>query len=58
MQKISKPAYFVAVDFCKKKIVVTIRGTESFKDSLTDMQCKAVRLPMNDESIHWYGHEV
>jgi sn1-specific diacylglycerol lipase len=55
---ISKPCYYVSVDKLKKKIVITIRGTESFSDSITDMQWKAVPMPSPvDESLEWYGHE-
>jgi sn1-specific diacylglycerol lipase len=55
---VGKPSYFVAVDFNKRKIVITIRGTESLTDSITDMQWKAIKMPNVDESFGWYGHEV
>lgn len=56
--QIGKPCYFVAVDFLKKKIVITIRGTESLTDSITDMQWKAECLPNIDPKLGWFGHEV
>lgn len=48
----------MAIDFCKKKVVITIRGTESLKDSITDMQWKAMPMPGVDPELGWYGHEV
>jgi hypothetical protein len=55
---VSKPAYYVAVDFLKKKVVISIRGTQSLTDFITDMQMRAVPLPGIDQSLYWYGHEV
>jgi hypothetical protein len=55
---VGKPSYYVAIDFLKKKIVITIRGTESLSDSITDMQWKAILIPFTDPELGWYGHEV
>jgi hypothetical protein len=55
---VSKPAYYVAVDYLKKKVVISIRGTQSLTDFITDMQMRAVPLPGVDQSLYWYGHEV
>ena len=48
----------MAVDFLKKKIVVTIRGTESLSDWITDLQWKATPMPNVDTTWEWFGHEV
>ncbi len=55
---VGKPSYYVALDLLMKKVVITIRGTESLRDSITDMQWKAVLIPNTDPSLEWYGHEV
>jgi hypothetical protein len=47
----------VAIDLLKKKVVITIRGTESLRDSVTDMQWRATLMPNVDSSLEWYGHE-
>ena len=54
-----RPFYFIAIDFLKKKIVITIRGTESLKDSITDMQWRSAQMPCNSNGPEaWYSHEV
>jgi hypothetical protein len=53
-----KPSFFVTLDHLKKKLVITIRGTQSLKDFLTNIQWKAVLLPDIDPLLEWYGHEV
>ena len=58
LNQIGKPSYFVAIDYLKKKVIITIRGTESLKDFLTDIQWKAVPLPGVDPTLDWHGHEV
>jgi len=44
-----KPSFFVTLDHLKKKLVITIRGTQSLKDFLTNIQWKAVLLPDIDK---------
>jgi hypothetical protein len=56
--KVAKPSFFVAIDFLKKKVVITVRGTENLRDSITDMQWRAVSLPNIESSLEWFGHEV
>lgn len=53
-----KPSYYVALDFLKRKLVIIIRGTESLRDSITDMQWRAIVIPDTDPELGWYGHEV
>jgi len=55
---ISKPCYFVAVDYFKQKIVITIRGTESLKDSITNMQWNPIKIPDIETNLNWNAHEV
>lgn len=55
---VGKPSFFVAIDYFKKKIVVTIRGTESLKDSLTTMQWNAAPIPYINPNYQWYAHQV
>ncbi len=51
------PSYFVALDFSKKKIVITIKGAESLKESLTKMQWNSINIPNVDPSLEWHGNE-
>ena len=54
---IGKPCYFVALDFWKRKLVISIRGTESFRDWITDMQWRAIPMPNVERELEWHGHE-
>ena len=56
--KVGKPSYFVALDHLQKKVVITIRGTESLTDSITDLQIRAMPIPTTDPSLEWHGHGV
>lgn len=55
---VGKPSFFVAVDYFKKRVVVTIRGTESLKDSMTTMQWNAAPIPNTNPSLQWHAHQV
>ncbi|XP_058859043.1 diacylglycerol lipase-alpha isoform X2 [Acipenser ruthenus] len=49
--------FFVAVDHEKKKVVISIRGTLSPKDALTDLTGDAERLPVEEQHGTWLGHK-
>ncbi|XP_077144058.1 diacylglycerol lipase-alpha [Ranitomeya variabilis] len=49
--------FFVAVDHEKKKVVISIRGTLSPKDALTDLTGDAERLPVEGHHGTWLGHK-
>ncbi|XP_069037642.1 diacylglycerol lipase-alpha [Lepisosteus oculatus] len=49
--------FFVAVDHGKKKVVISIRGTLSPKDALTDLAGDAERLPVERQHGTWLGHK-
>ncbi|XP_043915436.1 diacylglycerol lipase-alpha isoform X1 [Protopterus annectens] len=49
--------FFVAVDHDKKKVVISIRGTLSLKDALTDLTGDAERLPVEGHHGTWLGHK-
>lgn len=44
---IGETPFFVAVDYAKEKVVVSIRGTLSMKDILTDLNAEGEPLPLN-----------
>ncbi|XP_010193121.1 PREDICTED: sn1-specific diacylglycerol lipase alpha, partial [Mesitornis unicolor] len=50
--------FYVAVDHDKKKVVISIRGTLSPKDALTDLTGDAERLPVEGHHGTWLGHKV
>lgn len=55
--QVSEPAFFVAVDYEKEKIIVAIRGTMSLQDIITDLNANNERLFPNDEDRkEWYAH--
>ena len=49
--------FFVAVDYKKEKIVVSIRGTLSMKDVLTDLNAEGEVLPLEPRRDDWVGHK-
>uniref|UniRef100_A0A8C7RMM8 Diacylglycerol lipase-alpha n=1 Tax=Oncorhynchus mykiss TaxID=8022 RepID=A0A8C7RMM8_ONCMY len=49
--------FFVAVDHGKKKVVISIRGTLSPKDALTDLTGDSERLPVEEQHGNWLGHK-
>ncbi|XP_064019378.1 diacylglycerol lipase-alpha [Pogoniulus pusillus] len=49
--------FYVAVDHDKKKVVISIRGTLSPKDALTDLTGDAERLPVEGHHGTWLGHK-
>ena len=53
----SRPSFFVAIDYSKKKIVLTIRNTES-KCLSGPARTGIKRIPNVDPSLGWFGHEV
>ncbi|CAL1603811.1 unnamed protein product [Knipowitschia caucasica] len=49
--------FFVAVDHGKQKVVISIRGTLSPKDALTDLTGDSERLPVEEQHGIWLGHK-
>lgn len=54
---VGETPFFVAIDYTQKKIVVSIRGTLSMKDILTDLNAEAEVLPLNPPRDDWLGHK-
>ncbi|XP_004527126.2 uncharacterized protein LOC101456038 [Ceratitis capitata] len=54
---VGETPFFVAVDYTKKKIVVSIRGTLSMKDILTDLNAEGEVLPLSPPRDDWLGHK-
>lgn len=54
---IGETPFFVAVDYDKKKLVISIRGTLSMKDILTDLNAEGETLPLNPPKEDWLGHK-
>ncbi|XP_067642320.1 uncharacterized protein inaE isoform X2 [Eurosta solidaginis] len=54
---VGETPFFVAVDFTQKKIVVSIRGTLSMKDILTDLNADGEVLPLSPPREDWLGHK-
>nr|XP_040240289.2 diacylglycerol lipase-alpha isoform X1 [Anopheles coluzzii] len=54
---IAETPFFVAIDYNYNKIVISIRGTLSMKDVLTDLNAEGEPLPLNPPREDWLGHK-
>uniref|UniRef100_T1H985 Diacylglycerol lipase-alpha n=1 Tax=Rhodnius prolixus TaxID=13249 RepID=T1H985_RHOPR len=54
---VAETPFFVAVDFTRSKVVVSIRGTLSMKDVITDLNAESETLPLNPPKEDWLGHK-
>ncbi|KAL7745509.1 hypothetical protein ACLKA6_015503 [Drosophila palustris] len=54
---VGETPFFVAVDYTQKKIVISIRGTLSMKDILTDLNAEGEVLPLQPPRDDWLGHK-
>ena len=54
---VAETPFFVAVDYTKEKIVVSIRGTLSMQDVLTDLNAEGEVLPLEPRRDDWVGHK-
>lgn len=54
---VGETPFFVAVDYTKERIVVSIRGTLSMKDVLTDLNAEGEVLPLEPRRDDWVGHK-
>ncbi|XP_023315106.1 sn1-specific diacylglycerol lipase alpha isoform X2 [Trichogramma pretiosum] len=54
---VNETPFFVALDYTKKKVVVSIRGTLSMKDVMTDLNAEGEVLPLQPPRDDWYGHK-
>ncbi|XP_044260165.1 diacylglycerol lipase-alpha isoform X2 [Tribolium madens] len=54
---VGQTPFFVALDYDRKKVVISIRGTLSMKDILTDLNAEGETLPLNPPREDWLGHK-
>ncbi|GAB6029644.1 hypothetical protein CHUAL_005379 [Chamberlinius hualienensis] len=55
--EVGETPFFVAVDHKMKTIVVSIRGTLSLKDVITDLNAEGEQLPVEPQREEWIGHK-
>lgn len=55
--RIAEPPFFVAIDYGKRSIVISIRGTLSLEDILTDLNASEEILPLNPPREDWFTHK-
>lgn len=55
--EIGETPFFIALDYEKEKIVISIRGTLSMKDILTDLNAEGECLPLTPPREDWLGHK-
>ncbi|CAO1396104.1 unnamed protein product [Diamesa serratosioi] len=54
---IGETPFFVAIDYTREKIVISIRGTLSMKDVLTDLNAEGECLPLNPPRDDFLAHK-
>ncbi|XP_018331978.1 sn1-specific diacylglycerol lipase alpha isoform X2 [Agrilus planipennis] len=54
---VGETPFFVALDYDRKKVVISIRGTLSMKDILTDLNAEAETIPLTPPQEDWLGHK-
>ncbi|KAK4878368.1 hypothetical protein RN001_010874 [Aquatica leii] len=54
---IGKTPFFIALDYDREKIVISIRGTLSMNDILTDLNAEAERIPVEPLRDDFLGHK-
>jgi sn1-specific diacylglycerol lipase len=54
---IGETPFFVAIDYAREKIVISIRGTLSLQDVLTDLNAEGEPLPLNSPREEFLGHK-
>lgn len=54
---VGETPFFIAIDYSQKKIVISIRGTLSMKDVLTDLNAESEVLPLSAPKDDWLGHK-
>ncbi|XP_064490017.1 diacylglycerol lipase-alpha-like isoform X2 [Ornithodoros turicata] len=54
---VGETPFFVAVDHEKRTVVVSVRGTLSLQDVLTDLNAEGEQLPTNPVHEDWIGHK-
>ncbi|XP_055930624.1 diacylglycerol lipase-alpha-like isoform X2 [Argiope bruennichi] len=55
--EIGETPFFVALDHEKRTVVISIRGTLSLQDVVTDLNAEADQLPTEPRHDDWLGHK-
>ncbi|CAL4059419.1 unnamed protein product, partial [Meganyctiphanes norvegica] len=54
---VGETPFFVALDHSRRAIVISIRGTLSMKDVITDLNAESEPIPMDIIKEDWLGHK-
>ncbi|KRK06260.1 diacylglycerol lipase-alpha isoform X5 [Drosophila yakuba] len=54
---VGETPFFVAIDYTHRSVVISIRGTLSMKDILTDLNAEGEVLPLQPPRDDWLGHK-
>lgn len=54
--KVAEPPFYIVVDFSKRAVVVSIRGTLSLEDILTDLNASEEVIPLSPRREDWVTH--
>ncbi|KAG0728194.1 Sn1-specific diacylglycerol lipase alpha [Chionoecetes opilio] len=55
---VGETPFFVALDHKRRAVVLSIRGTLSMKDVVTDLNAESEPIPMDQIREDWLGHKV
>jgi len=54
---VGETPFFIGIDYDMSKIVISIRGTLSMKDIMTDLNAESELLPLQPVREEWKGHK-
>ncbi|KAK3855217.1 hypothetical protein Pcinc_038364, partial [Petrolisthes cinctipes] len=54
---VGETPFFVALDHSRRAIIISIRGTLSMKDVVTDLNAESEPLPLDEIKEDWLGHK-
>ncbi|XP_045466398.1 diacylglycerol lipase-alpha isoform X2 [Harmonia axyridis] len=54
---VGETPFFIALDYDRKKVVISIRGTLSMQDILTDLNAEGETIPLDPIKEDWLGHK-
>ncbi|XP_044764014.1 diacylglycerol lipase-alpha isoform X2 [Coccinella septempunctata] len=54
---VGETPFFIALDYDRRKVVISIRGTLSMQDILTDLNAEGETIPLDPIKEDWLGHK-
>ncbi|KAL3270811.1 hypothetical protein HHI36_021333 [Cryptolaemus montrouzieri] len=54
---VGETPFFIALDYDRRKVIISIRGTLSMQDILTDLNAEGETIPLDPIKEDWLGHK-